>query len=356
MEEKKESESENKNKKREEVKRPRRKWVWLILVVLLLFFLGGVLKKTAIGTYFSLFKTFVFSSPADFRSDEERVNFLILGKGGAGHEAPDLTDTIIFASLDFASKNGQPSLTMISLPRDIWVESLRAKLNSVYYWGNQKEKNGGLALAESVVREILGQPIHYGVVIDFTVFKDLVNLVGGVNVQVERGFVDQWYPIAGKENDLCGGDPLYRCRYKTVVFEAGEQRMDGERALEFVRSRKAEGEEGTDLARAERQQLVVKALKEAILNRDFLTSPTKVERLVLILTKSVETDLDPKSLTALSRKLIAATKNIRSYVLAEDLLLNPKPSPRYDNLYVFVPRSGNWDEVKSWVKTKIENR
>jgi LCP family protein required for cell wall assembly len=114
----------------------------------------------------------------------------------------------MFVSIDHIS----PSFTIISLPRDIWIPALRAKLNSVYYWGNQKEEGGGLPLSKSVVEEIVGQPVEYGIVIDFEGFQEIIDVLGGVEVNVERSFTDERFPIEGKENDECEGDPEYKCR------------------------------------------------------------------------------------------------------------------------------------------------
>ena len=69
----------------------------------------------------------------------------------------------------FFDKN---AVSFLSIPRDIWIESLRIKLNSAYYWGNERQENGGLILAKSSVEEIIGSPVHYAVVIDFVLFKD----------------------------------------------------------------------------------------------------------------------------------------------------------------------------------------
>ena len=80
-----------------------------------------------------------------------RTNFLLLGVGGDGHEGPDLADTIILVSI----KPDTGETVLISLPRDLWVPSLRAKINSAYHYGFTKEgTKGGLLLAKSAVSEI----------------------------------------------------------------------------------------------------------------------------------------------------------------------------------------------------------
>lgn len=262
--------------------------------------------------------------------------------------ASELTDTIIFASVS----HNNSRVTVVSLPRDIWIPAIRAKINSSYYWGKQKKEGGGLILAKSTVEEIVGSPVHYGMVVDFSGFIKIVDVIGGVAVDVERGFVDEEYPIPGRENDLCDGDPVFACRYETIKFEKGRQMMNGETALKFVRSRNAEGEEGTDIAREARQQKVITAMKEKGLSPSTLLNPRKVFAIWRVLRDSLETDLDTPSAAILARRLIS-NKSTRSFVLPEDFLENPPISPRYDNQYVFVPKAGDWSEINKWVLERL---
>ena len=112
--------------------------------------------------------------------------------------------------------------------------------------------------------------------------------------------------------------------------------MDGETALKFVRSRYAQGDEGTDLARAKRQQRVILALKDKVLSRDIIFSPSKLLELKKAVEESVETDIDPSAGVVLARRILSARDSVSSRVVPEDLLENPPKSPRYDNLYVFI--------------------
>jgi len=226
----------------------------------------------------------------------------------------------------------------------------------VYYWGNYKKEGGGLVLAKSVVEEVLGEPVHYGVVIDFSGFTKLIDALGGVEVEVERSFVDERFPIPGKENDECGGDLEYSCRYETVKFEAGKQWMDGATALKFVRSRHSEDEEeGTDLARGERQQRVLLAVRERILSQETLMAPKKLMAIWRLAWEMVEMDMPEEAMASLARKVWEADGRMESYAVPEELLENPPISARYDNLYVFVPRIENeegeedWSEIRAWV-------
>lgn len=270
-----------------------------------------------------------------------RINILILGKGGAGHEAPDLTDTIMFASI------GDNDISLISLPRDLWVSEIRAKLNSAYYWGKEYEE--GYKIVDESVARITGQDIDYNFVLDFSVFKSIVDSIGGIEVDVQNSFVDEKYPIPGRENDPCDGDRLFKCRYETIGFAQGKQFMDGETALKFVRSRNAEGDEGTDIAREKRQQLIASAIQKKILSPEVYLSPKKIRSLLESILMSLETDLDINDFGGIVRKIASSGNSTSLFVLPGELLVNPPISERYDNQYVFVTQSGDWEEVKKWI-------
>ncbi|MFC1600667.1 LCP family protein [Patescibacteria group bacterium] len=361
------------NKKRIYLSRLKRKvfrhvWVIRALIILgivgvsflVILSLGQLLKKTKIPYYYNLANNFIFTPKGVIDEMDGSTNILVLGKGGEGHEAPDLTDTILFLSLD----HYENKITMISLPRDIWLPALRAKLNSVYYWGNEKEApaqkgsgtkmGGGIILAKASVEEILGQHVHYGVVLDFSGFKEIIDILGGVEVDVETSFTDDRFPIPGREEDMCEEDPEFKCRYETVFFEAGKQLMDGETALKFARSRNAEGDEGTDFARQKRQQKIIKALENKVFSKNTLTSPKILLKLKDVVLANLETDIEEKEGTVLARYLLNSKDNISSHILPEELLFNPPISPKYDNLYVFIPKDEDWSEVHSWVECVFE--
>ncbi len=341
------------------IKRRLLKHIWLVRIgliasILLGTFLfialtGFIFEKVGITNYGKVISNFIFAPASKVKSLGGRTNILILGKGGEGHAASELTDTIIFASVSHQSSG----ISLFSLPRDIWVPAIRAKINSAYYWGKQKEEGGGLILAKSTVEEIVGTPVHYGMVVDFSGFIKIVDVIGGIGVDVERGFVDEKYPIPGKENDLCDGDPIFACRYETIKFEKGKQMMNGDTALKFVRSRNAEGEEGTDLARAARQQKVLLAIRQKVLSLGVLSSPRKLLAIWNTVRDSVETDIDASQGAILLRRVLAGRGKFQTHVLDEELLIHPPVSARYDNQYVFIPKAGDWTQVHIWVFQRL---
>lgn len=344
---------------RRRLKRRVLKHVWTVrlgLVVVAALFLYAlftvtplVFDRTGAVNYARAFTNFVFTPAGAIEASMGKTNILILGKGGRGHDAPDLTDTVMFVALDHETY----SIATISVPRDIWIAGLRTKLNSIYYWGNQKMPGGGLTLSKSTVEEIVGQPIHYALVVDFSIFQQLIDVLGGIEVEVEREFTDEKYPIAGKQDDECEGDPEFGCRYTVVSFKQGVTTMDGATALTFVRSRNAEGVEGTDLARSVRQQKVLSAIKAKALSPTIILSPRKLYSVLSIFSDSIETDIGFDVGAYLARMALASKGGINSHIVPEELLFNPAPLSRYDNLYVFIPKAENWAEVHDWVKEAL---
>lgn len=172
------------------------------LLVLLVIFKGmsisnRFMQSTGI-TPITLFRL-VFDAGADLASIDGRVNILLLGIPGGAHDGADLTDTILV--LSFHEKNH--TLSMISLPRDIWSDTLKDKVNSAYHYGEMKKKGGGLVLAKAVVSDMVGLPIQFALVLDFSGFRKVIDLVGGIEVTVPKAFTDSEFPIPGKENDAC---------------------------------------------------------------------------------------------------------------------------------------------------------
>lgn len=305
----------------------------LFSIFLFFFFLGSFSLSYFIRkNFFS--KTLKNSSP---------VNFLILGLRGFETNGNDLTDTILFVSLNPQTKKA----VFLSLPRDIWLESLKAKINTAYHYG-------GILLAKKAVAEVTGQEIDYYLVVDFNAFGKIVDAIGGVTVDVQRSFDDYYYPIPGKENDPCNGDKQYKCRYEHIHFDAGPQFMNGQIALKYVRSRNAEGEEGTDFARSLRQQQLLLAIKQKLLSPQFYLSPQKIKNLYQVIKENIVTDITPSQygdlLLVLSK--IDWTQK-KSYILDENFLIHPKNHP--SKQWVLISKLGNWEEIKKFVKEAIEN-
>ena len=334
---------------------------------------------------------FVFKGPktvvelitdTGLKSDHGRINLLLLGTGGPGHEGPYLSDTMIFASIDKKGKD----IVLISIPRDLWAPNLSAKINSAYAFGI--ERGDGLQLVEETVSLLFGMPVHYAFRLDFNGFVEVVDLVGGLVVNVEKPFVDNRYPIAGLEDDLCtltiekeqidgqevevvkvsdqekirisdlndSNDP-FTCRYETIEFAKGETLMDGQTALKFVRSRHGSSQEGSDFARSARQQKIILAFRDKVLSTQTLADPGTVIELVKTFGQSIDTDIENDDIplfAKLSGKIDPVT--VRHLVLestdANSILQVGRPED-HGGQNVLVPCGNLYSELAEYVQGEI---
>lgn len=347
-----------------------------IIIVLLLLFVG-LFGKLIVETFkwSPVFFQYFFQKEISLKKTEDRVNVLFLGIGGGKHDGPLLTDTIIYASIDPELQK----VTLISIPRDLWLPDLKAKINTAYSIGEEKKKDGGLILTRAVAEKILNQPVDYVLRLDFNGFVKAIDMIGGVDVNVEKSFEDLEYPIAGKETDTCGftGEEFekratqsaileaFPCRYEQIAFQGGQQYMDGEKALKFVRSRHAKGAEGTDFARARRQESVIDAFKKKVFSLNILFNPGKLMGLYEVFQDSLHTNISQNEYDDFI-KLMQEVQGVQTnnvvffytdpYSKEQGILINPLESAEYDNQWVLIPRkgAGDFSEVQKYVECEIK--
>jgi polyisoprenyl-teichoic acid--peptidoglycan teichoic acid transferase len=359
-----------------------RKKIFFIIVGIFLFVLFGKAIVTGIQLSPFLFQV-IFNKEINLKKTQARINVLLLGVGGGTHEGPYLTDTIIFTSLD--AKNNKA--TLVSIPRDLWVDDLTGpdkKINTAYATGESSKKSGGIILSSAVVGKLIQRPVDYVIRIDFSGFVKAVDLLGGINVNVENQLDDSQYPISGKENDVCGHTDqelndlsmqvatasatsleAFPCRYKHIHFDKGIQQMSGEQALEFVRSRHAEGEEGSDFARSKRQEEIIKAVKDRVFSLNVLLNPSKLVDFYNVVKDSVDTNIKESEFDDFIR-LAMQMKNAKienavidygdSQAKRLGLLINPAISEQYNNEWVLIPRlgNGNFTEIQKYIDCEIK--
>lgn len=327
----------------------------ILFVVVLFFLILGITKivfwsqsfMRATGLTPMTVVRLLVNTGMDLKSDEGRTNILLLGIGGGTHEGADLTDTILVVSLVPSTKR----MAMISVPRDVWSDTLKDKVNSAYHYGEEKKKDGGLTLAKVIVEDMVGLPIHYVLLIDFSGFQEIIDLVGGIDLAVPKAFTDSEFPIAGRENDLCNGDPEYRCRYESITFTAGFQHMDGSRALTYVRSRHAEGEEGSDFARGRRQQEVIVALEEKLINPRTWLPPKRALTLIAAFDRATTTDMRIGELATVGKLSMKIGNKNATRISFVDLLTQP-PLWMYGGRYVLVPKE-SFPAIHDYIKSQL---
>jgi len=173
-----------------------------------------------------------------------------------------LTDTVLLLQLDLINNQ----IKTVALPRDLYHLDYQTKINALYYFGLEKEPADPLAFPTQVISELTSIKIDHTLLIEINTLENLIDLVGGVKINIEEGFIDPMFPRKAVDVSV-ETDPAVL--YETVIFEEGQEIMNGNRAMQYMRSRNSDGDQGTDLARGQRQQVVLKALLIQILNPEF---------------------------------------------------------------------------------------
>lgn len=252
-----------------------------------------------------------------FHSDilaHDRLNILAVGTDST--EDKGRADTILILSVDPKTKD----TILFSIPRDIRVMIPGRGMDKI----NHAFAYGGIELLEETLEDFIGIPIHYYGVADFEGFRYIIDALGGVDIFVEK---DMYYV------DHAGS--------LKINLRSGQQLLDGEKALEYVRFR---SDAMGDLGRIGRQQKLVNAVIEKLLNLD---SITKIPALVNSVTDYIKTNISTNEIVALAKLM----KDIdRTKIWVETI----KGEPQYINgvSYLIV----NEQESKKQVKNLIENK
>lgn len=273
-----------------------------------------------------------------------QVNVLVLGIGGVGHDGPYLSDTMMVAQI----RPGDKKATLISIPRDYLVNTKefgQRKINSVFAETYAKtkdwDKSGQAAI--DVVQKISGLDIPYFAVVDFAGFKKTVDLLGGVDITVDRTFTDYTYPDNSE-----GYIPA-------VTFKEGQETMKGERALIFARSRHAAGPEGTDFARSARQQKIIQGAKSKLVSLNIIEDAGKINELFTIIGDHFHTNLSAGELI----RLYTITKDF-GHDQVVSLSLDPSTNLICDETletngaYVLIPCAGkSTQDIQDYFKNSF---
>lgn len=353
----------------------------LILILGVAGYGGYVVFWPAAGALSGIFQapeialSFLQTPESTLKQSNGRTNVLLMGTDyRKDMPSENLTDTMMVMSVDMQSKN--KDVVMISVPRDLWVTlpswqiadrgstfySQGGKINSANAYGDAyKYPNGaGLELARETMQKVLGIPIQYVVRINFYGFKQVVDDLGGVSVNVQNSFTDCEYPVEGQEDN-----PDLSQRYKCVSFHAGQQYMSGDTALEFARSRHSPNNgEGSDLSRAKRQQKLMVAIRQKALSLQTLSDPLKIKGLVDSLGDNVKTlDVDFGQIGVwyhLSQEI--NTEGAENIVLSDNptsssYLLRVGDANLYGGAFVFVPLAGqdNYSKIHAYVAGQLSD-
>ena len=242
-------------------------------------------------------------APMPILTDNETVTFALLGsdtRGGMSFR----TDTIIIAAV--RPKNGQ--VTMISVPRDLWVYVPLVgmnRINTAYEFGDiYHYPGGGQALLKDTILYNLGVRIDHTALVDFNGFRQIVDTLGGVDVPVACAYTD-WHLIDPSY------DPNDENNWALYTAGPGLIHMDVDLALWYARSR----QKSNDFDRGRRSQEVLRALFTRGMQLNVLT---KIPELYNDFNSTITTDLGLADLLALSSLALHMNNaDLRSYYIGK---------------------------------------
>jgi polyisoprenyl-teichoic acid--peptidoglycan teichoic acid transferase len=209
---------------------------------------------------------------------------LVLGTDeGRGREGPFRSDAMMIVRTD----PDEHRIAYLAIPRDLRVEIPGHGLDKV----NAAYAFGGPTLAIRTVQALTGLPINHVVVVDFVRFREVVDTLDGVTIDVPKPILSDKFRCPYSTEAKCDRWPGHR-------FRRGEQTMDGKQALIYARVRVNKLDPAdNDITRGERQQAVVQAIVDEVTSfRTFLRMPFIGDDLVAPLT----TDLSANQLLQLA--------------------------------------------------------
>lgn len=381
-----------------------------LFVIILLTLAGGVfawktgyvLNKISQGNaniFGSLVKSFPGIEKKLSGEGDGRINILILGMRGENVAGGGLlADTIMVFSIH-PKQDDQDTVraSLISIPRDLYVKvpgrEEQRKINAVYALGEERASHkGGIEDMRTIVGEITGLDIPYAITLNFQGFKDLVNAIGGVTVNLDQPF-EEGLQFRGLKNRCDGvkytvfsgeyeekrikrknGTYYANPKRYPLCFEkmteqaiselecggnfklpSGESLLDGDKALCYARAR----ETSSDFARAARQQEIIKLIKAKAMSAGTLTDFSKVNAILDTLGNNVSTNMDAwemKRFFDMYQKIGDAGSNINQKVLDTSdtgLLYFPEKS-RYPGAgSIILPLGDNYDRIQELFRNSL---
>jgi polyisoprenyl-teichoic acid--peptidoglycan teichoic acid transferase len=282
-----------------------------------------------------------------------RINILLVGLAGKNYPGANLTDSIIVASIN--PKTYQTAL--LSIPRDFYVPipgtNLSTKINALYARAEDKDAslpaplrgamqaggNKGIADLKQAIEDITGQPINYYIALDFDGFKQIINQLGGIKVQVPKDLHDERYP-----------GPNYS--YETFDIKQGLQDLDGDTALKFARTRH---DEDGDFGRAFRQQLILEAARSKAFSLGTILNIPEVNNLLDTLGEHLRTNIQLDELNS----FLDLVGKIDTHTTVNKVLDAGQPDSVMAvshvslggvRAFILIPRTGNYDEIQDIAK------
>lgn len=263
-------------------------------------------------------------SYSDLVDSSTQENILLMGKNGSN------VDTMIFAHVDISDQK----ITLLSVPRDLYYQE--DKINAVY--GKQ-----GVLAQVAAVEDVLGYKVHHYALVDMVAFKDVIDLLGGVDVTLDQDLIDPTYKV-------CDGDTC-----STLYYPAGTYHLDGTEALRIARSRHTT----SDYSRAARQQLILGGLKSKAESLGFGDATTFLSVAKTVLA-ALETDFTLSEVVTdyfryqhfeLESGSVLSTANVlQNLPVPVDYVTSHLLGDGTYAIDALQPKDGDWNAIKWYVR------
>ncbi|KKU80061.1 MAG: Cell envelope-related transcriptional attenuator [Candidatus Peregrinibacteria bacterium GW2011_GWA2_47_7] len=240
----------------------------------------------------------------------DTFNFLIIG------EHQELADSMIVAAVN-ANTN---RINLLNIPRDLSVNGRKINEYLVKF---------GPDILREKVSEVIGQPIHHYAIFNMNSFENLIDALGGVNIDVPKAIYDSAYPDGNRG-------------YMVYSVNAGFQHMTGAEALRYARSRHST----SDFDRAARQQLVVKAVQKQVLSFDFINHADQLKAFYESLKSAVDTDISVVDLATF-------LKNFQNFEIQGNMILSTEnffySTYNSGGQYILLPKKKDYRPIQEFV-------
>lgn len=338
------------------------KWVLILLAIAVVGYLGVIAYKAVVagGNIFQGNILNIFQNQPLKQDSNGRSNILILGtsEDDPGHEGGNLTDSMMILSIDQTKKNAY----MISIPRDLYVKYHQAcasgyegKIN-VYYscvggdGTSVDQDRKALTKTSDFVGQIFGLDIQYGVNVNYTVMRDLVNAVGGITVTIDsrdpRGQMDSNFDWK------CGATTYQRIKNcppngHYIDYPNGPVHLDAEHALYLAQARgdaaPTYGFEQSNFDREKNQQKIIKAIRDKAMSVGILTDFGKVTGIIDSLGNNLRTTFQASEV----KTLVSLAKDIKDNDIKSISLIDGNTPVMATDMVsgqsVVVPAAGTYD-------------
>ena len=265
--------------------------------------------------------------------ESNRLDILILGIRGANDPdasdgGPLLTDSIQVFSYDNVAKKS----SLISIPRDLFVtihDQKKDKINSAYEYGISHSSNS-LQFIKEKISQITGVYIDQVVVFDFSSFKGIVNALGGIDVTLTVPF---------NETQQWGA---------SFSMPAGLNHLDGQTALYYARSRYS----SSDFDRSRRQQQIMFAIKDKLLQLNLLSDPIKSFSILNLIRSEIKTDINVWNISEFLNlaNQVKFDQIKRGVISTDNLVVESKDN----GAYILLPKEGTLAGIKQLFQDNIK--